>query len=70
MSVIKLTGSNIRKEEEIRKYKKILIKKSQRYTILTPKYCRKDQRSCDGWGGGQGASYFIASVVQWKEKSP
>ncbi len=43
---------------------------SQWYTILTPKYCRKDQRSCDGWGGGQGVSYFIASVVQWKEKKP
>jgi hypothetical protein len=38
--------------------------------ILTPKYYRKDQRSCDGWDGGQGTSYFIASVVQWKEKSP
>ncbi len=35
---------------------------------MTPKYCRKDQRSCDEWGGGQGASFFIASVVQWKEK--
>jgi hypothetical protein len=40
---------------------------SHRYIILTPKYCRKDQRSCDR--GGQGTSYFTASVVQWKEKS-
>jgi hypothetical protein len=45
-------------------------KKSHRYKMLTPKYCRKDQRSCDGRGGGQGTSYFRASVVQWKEKSP
>jgi hypothetical protein len=29
----------------------------------------KDQRSCDGRGGGQGTSYFIASVVLWKENS-
>jgi hypothetical protein len=28
----------------------------------------KDQRSCDGRGGGQGTSYFIASVVLWKKK--
>jgi hypothetical protein len=33
-----------------------------------PKYCRKGQRSCDR-GGDQGTSYFIASLVQWKEKS-
>ena len=30
------------------------------FESLTPKYCRKDQRSCDGRGGGQGTSYFIA----------
>jgi hypothetical protein len=30
----------------------------------------KDQRSCDGRGGGPGTSYFIASVVLLKEKSP
>ncbi len=44
-------------------------KKLHRYIILTPKYCRKDQRSCDGRGGGQGTSYFRPSVVQWKEKA-
>ncbi len=39
-------------------------------TWLWPqKYCREDQRSCDGRGGGQGTSYLIASVVQWKEKT-
>jgi hypothetical protein len=37
---------------------------------LDPKLLpEKDQRSCDGRGGGQGNSYFIASVVLWKEKA-
>ena len=44
-------------------------KKSHQYIILTPKYCWKDQRSCDGRGGGQGTSYFRASVAQWKKKA-
>ncbi len=26
----------------------------------------KEQRSCDGWGGGLGTLYFLASEVHWK----
>jgi hypothetical protein len=44
---------------------------SHRYIISPQKYCRKDQRSCDGRGEGTfHISHFITSVVQWKEKSP
>jgi hypothetical protein len=28
----------------------------------TQKYCRKDQLSCNGRGGGQGTSYLIAAI--------
>ncbi len=31
---------------------------------LTPKYCQKDQRSCDGWGRGKGAGPHI-SLSLW-----
>ena len=33
-------------------------KKSHRYIILTPKYCRKDQRICDGRVRGAGDLIF------------
>ncbi len=70
MSVIQLTDSN-KKRRIRREGEEDINKKSHLYTFFTPKYCRKDQRSYDGrWGGGGGPAYFIASVVQWKEKNP
>jgi len=45
-------------------------KKSHRYIILTPKYCRKDQRICDGRVRGAGDLIFQSLCGPLEIKKP
>jgi hypothetical protein len=62
------------KKKRSKNYRKEKLKKLGRmvapvHNFLPPNYCRSSEAAMDR-AGGKWTSYFIASVVLWKEKSP